>query len=124
MSPDVLNAELVRLVVEFITENFDSGASGLSGGHGSPAGAGNGPSGPDSADAGYVEGPADHAFTAFLAGLTPSRVLRERETSFSKVERKRKKYLTETTPAKPVGFTDRQLQIAMDVLARKDGGRE
>jgi len=89
-----------------------------------PAGAGNGRSGPDLTGAGYVEGPADHAFTAFLAGLTPSRVLRERETAFSKVERKRKKFLTEPGAVKPVagpvvGFTDRQLQIAMDVLARK-----
>lgn len=69
---------------------------------------------------GVCGGPADHAFTAFLAGLTPSRVLRERETSFSKVERKRKKYLAERPQPKPVGFTGRQLQIAMDVLAGKD----
>ena len=43
----------------------------------------------------YVEYPSDHAFTAFLASLTPSRVLREREALFSKVERQRKRFLVQ-----------------------------
>lgn len=41
----------------------------------------------------YVETPADHAFTAFLAQLTPSLVLKDRERTFSKLERKRQKFL-------------------------------
>lgn len=42
---------------------------------------------------GYVEMAADHAFSAFLASLTPSRVLRDRELRFSHVERKRQAFL-------------------------------
>jgi hypothetical protein len=41
----------------------------------------------------YVESAADHAFTAFLAGLTPGRVLSERAAMFSKPERKRAIFL-------------------------------
>ncbi len=41
----------------------------------------------------YIEYPSDHAFTAFLASLTPSRVLRDRERQFSPAERKRQKFL-------------------------------
>jgi hypothetical protein len=42
---------------------------------------------------GYVELPSDHAFSAFLAGLTPSRVLRDRERKFTPAERKREAFL-------------------------------
>lgn len=42
---------------------------------------------PDSSTGGYVELPSDHAFSAFLAGLTPGRVLRDRERAFSRQER-------------------------------------
>jgi hypothetical protein len=41
----------------------------------------------------YVESSADHAFSAFLAALTPSKVLRDRELTFSKSERKRMTFL-------------------------------
>ena len=41
----------------------------------------------------YIETQADHAFSAFLAALTPSRVLRDRELTFSKAERKRMVFL-------------------------------
>jgi len=45
----------------------------------------------------YTETAADHAFTAFLAHLTPGRVLRDRGNNFSKPERKRAIYLREKT---------------------------
>ena len=41
----------------------------------------------------YVELPSDHAFSAFLAGLTPSKVLRDRSALFSKPERQRQRFL-------------------------------
>lgn len=41
----------------------------------------------------YVEVESDHAFSAFLAALTPGRVLRDRERMFSPAERKRQKFL-------------------------------
>lgn len=41
----------------------------------------------------YIETEADHKFSAFLAGLTPSRVLRDRERQFSPAERKRQTFL-------------------------------
>lgn len=130
MMPVLTNVEFSRLVVEFITENFGSKGMGLSGGPGSAPVAGNGRSGPDSAAAvhvSYVEYQSDHAFTAFLAGLIPSKVVRERDKSLSKVERKwRELVVQKQQPLAPVGdqFTDRQLQIAVDVLANKKGGRE
>lgn len=40
----------------------------------------------------YVELESDHRMSAFLAGLTPSRVLREREALFSMSERQRKRF--------------------------------
>lgn len=43
----------------------------------------------------YVEKPSDHAFTAFLAAVTPSKALRDRERTFSKSERKRQRFLRE-----------------------------
>lgn len=43
----------------------------------------------------YVETPADAAFTAFLAGLTPSKVLRDRERTFTREEKRRQKFLRE-----------------------------
>lgn len=78
----------------------------------------------------YVETPADHAFTAFLAGLTPGKVLRDREAGLSKVERKRARYLVEPKrggrPRKPLPepyeFTARQLEIALHATLR--AGRE
>jgi hypothetical protein len=43
----------------------------------------------------YVEEASDHAFTAFLASLTPGLVQRDRSSGFSKPERKRALYLRE-----------------------------
>lgn len=41
----------------------------------------------------YVELESDHQMTAFLAGLTPSKVLRDRELKFTRVERRRHTFL-------------------------------
>lgn len=41
----------------------------------------------------YIETDADHKFSAFLANLNPSRVLRDRELNFSPTERKRQLFL-------------------------------
>lgn len=41
----------------------------------------------------YIETAADHAFTAFLASLTPGKVLKDRTAMFSKPEKKRDRYL-------------------------------
>lgn len=43
----------------------------------------------------YIETPADHAFTAFMASLTPGRVRKDLDANFSKIERKRARYLSE-----------------------------
>lgn len=48
----------------------------------------------------YIETSADHAFSAFLAGLTPSRVLRDRELRFSPAERKRQHFLRQKSHLK------------------------
>ena len=41
----------------------------------------------------YIETPADHAFTAFLASLTPGRVMRDLDPIKTRIERKRARYL-------------------------------
>lgn len=80
----------------------------------------------------YVETPADHAFTAFLAGLTPGKVLRDREAGLSKVERKRARYLREprklgrprnpeSARSVPDDFTARMMQVGWRVLNEKEG---
>ena len=60
----------------------------------------------------YVELASDHAFSAFLAGLTPSRVLKDRSAMFSTVERKRQRFLMAKSEVEFKVFTDRQMQIA------------
>ena len=45
----------------------------------------------------YIEGPADAAFTTFMASLTPGKVLRNRSVMFSKSERKLDRYLRAKT---------------------------
>lgn len=81
----------------------------------------------------YIEQPSDAAFTAFLAGLTPGKVLKDREAGFSRVERKRARYLAEPKrggrPRKPLPepyeFTARQLEIALQATLRagREGGK-
>lgn len=76
----------------------------------------------------YVESAADHAMTAFLAHLTPSKVLRDREATFSKVERKRQRFLREkgaTEQRQKIHrmFTPEQIEIAQRVVAAQREGK-
>jgi hypothetical protein len=69
----------------------------------------------------YVEGPADAAFTAWLSTLTPSKVLRDRERTFSKTERKRQIFLrqkakVERQVAVERMFTASEIEIAQRVI--------
>ena len=86
----------------------------------------------------YVEGAADHEFTAFLAVVSanPQRVIRELSAAFSGVETQRAVFLQEkqrhewlaaqrvrpvrvaVRPSEMV-FTDRQLEIALAVMDRR-----
>lgn len=43
----------------------------------------------------YTELESDHLMTAFLASLTPSKVLRDRERTFTREEKRRQKFLRE-----------------------------
>lgn len=43
----------------------------------------------------YIEMPSDHDFTAFLARMTPSRALRDRERTLSREEKRRQVFLRE-----------------------------
>lgn len=70
----------------------------------------------------YVELPADHAMTAFLSALTPSKVLRDRELTFSKQERKRQTFLREKAKVENQVaiermFTREEIALAQRVLA-------
>ena len=67
---------------------------------------------PDSSTGGYVELPSDHAFSAFLAGLTPGRVLRDRERTFSPVERKRQAFLRQKAHLEALQRQERKGQAA------------
>ena len=70
----------------------------------------------------YIETPADHAMTAFLAGMTPGRAFKDRQANFTKVERKRQRFLREKTNTETrhrLGhmFTAEQIAITQRVLA-------
>ena len=65
----------------------------------------------------YVETPADHAFTAFLAALTPSRVLRDRERMFSPAERKRQTFLRQKAAVEREARRADEVLVALE-LAR------
>lgn len=66
----------------------------------------------------YIETPSDHDFSAFLAGLTPSKVLRDLEP-MSRVERKRLAFLREKAHVEALVVAGRleawQLDLAMDL---------
>ena len=70
----------------------------------------------------YTETAADHAFTAFLSKLTPSKVLRDRELTFTKEERQRQKFLREKAAVERAVVHAREVQIAMD-MAKEMRGR-
>lgn len=72
----------------------------------------------------YVELPSDHEFSAFLASLTPGKVLRDRERSFSTVERKRQKHLRALAHAEGLRksgrqFSRREIEIAIEAMRKE-----
>jgi hypothetical protein len=69
----------------------------------------------------YIETASDHLFTAWLATLTPSKVLRDRERTFSKTERKRQRFLREKSKvenqvAVEQMFTRQEIETAQRVV--------
>jgi len=69
----------------------------------------------------YVETASDHAFTAWLASLNRSKVLRDRERTFSKTERKRQRFLREKSKvenqvAVERMFTRQEIETAQRVI--------
>lgn len=63
----------------------------------------------------YIETEPDHAMSAFLSQLTPSKVLRDRELTFTKEERKRQKFLREKAAVERAVGHAREVQIAMQM---------
>ena len=61
----------------------------------------------------YIELPSDHEFTAFLAGLTPGRVLKDRAAMFSKPEKKRDRYLRAKTKTELAEIRQSEVYIAL-----------
>ena len=62
-----------------------------------------------------IETAADHQMTAFLSRLTPSKVLRDRELTFTKEERQRHKFLREKAAVERAVAHAREVQIALDM---------
>lgn len=76
----------------------------------------------------YIETESDHQMTAFLAGLSVARVLRDRVSSFSRVEWKRQVFLRQKSEVEErrraeYQFTEKQLDIAKRVLAAQEAGK-
>jgi hypothetical protein len=65
----------------------------------------------------YVELPSDHNFSAFLAGLTPSKVLTDRTAMFAKSERARSRFLVQKTRL------ERQVELERMVRVLSSDGR-
>lgn len=63
----------------------------------------------------YIEQPSDHAFTAFLASLTPGLVLRDLSSGFSKPERKRALFLREKRATEA-----RQAEVQLALLMARE----
>lgn len=61
----------------------------------------------------YVEGPADAAFTAFLAELTPGKVLKDRSAMFTKVERDRDRFLRQRSKEELAEIRQSEIYIAL-----------
>lgn len=61
----------------------------------------------------YVEGPADAAFTAFLAGLTPGKVLKDRSATFTKSERQRDTFLRQKSKLELAEIRQSEIYIAL-----------
>ena len=63
----------------------------------------------------YIEGPSDAAMSAFLSRLTPSKVLRDRELTFTKEERQRQRFLRDKAAVERAVAHEREVQIAMQM---------
>jgi hypothetical protein len=61
----------------------------------------------------YIESAADHDFTAFLARMTPGKVLKDRSAMFSKPERKRAVYLREKSKTEADLIRSSEIYIAI-----------
>ena len=70
------------------------------------------------ADVSYIELQSDHEQTAFLAALTPSRVLRDRELTFSPQERKRQKFLRSKAAVEQEVLAVRRGQFSREQIER------
>lgn len=66
----------------------------------------------------YVELPSDAAFDAFLASLTPGKVLRDRTAMFTKVERQRTRYLTEKDRTERDAIRKSETYLALQMAAQ------
>lgn len=71
----------------------------------------------------YVESEADHAFTAFLAHLTPSKVLKDRSAMFSKPERKRERFFRQRSKVELEEIRRSEVYIALQ-MAREMKSKE
>lgn len=79
----------------------------------------------------YVELESDHAMTAFLAGLTTRKVLRDRSAAFTPVERKRAVFLRQKTRqyktvqrAKREETRQSEIRIAMQMAREMSNTKE
>ncbi len=66
----------------------------------------------------YVESEADHAFTAFLAGLKRAQVLKDRSALFTKPERERDRFLRARSREELAEIRQSEIYIALR-LARE-----
>lgn len=66
----------------------------------------------------YIETQADHQFTAFLAGLTPGRVMRDLDPIKTRVERKRARYLREKHAVELMVARQREFDLTPAVADR------
>lgn len=66
----------------------------------------------------YVELQSDHEQTAWLASLTPSRVLRDRELTFSPAERKRQRFLRQKSAVESEVLAVRRGQFSREQIER------
>jgi hypothetical protein len=61
----------------------------------------------------YIETPADHDFTAFLARMTPGKALRDRSAMFSKPEKKRDRFLRQKSKLELEQIRESEIYIAI-----------
>ncbi len=61
----------------------------------------------------YVESAADHEFSAFLSGLTPGLVQKDRSAMFSKPEKKRDRFLRAKSKLELEQIRESEIYIAI-----------